>query len=276
MRRKFRQPRGSTALQFPREREHLAQHRIGQQAPVDRSTGLHADGGRDVRDLRGESGLVAVDADPGDDIVHRPRLRLDGKLRQDAAELSAVVDEIVCPLDADVEPCRLQDRAADGDGGHRREVHDLLRQQAGAEHDAEIKSARLGGEAAPAAALAGGLPLGQDARPGGTAVGGQLPRDGIRRGDFLIDMDVCAGIPGDDRGIQPVGQGSEAITPARGSLDGVALLPELVDGLPDRRAADAQGAAHLLAGDGCGCRVQHIQNFIFCHCKIILAFSMDL
>ena len=29
-------------------------------------------------------------------------------------------------------------------------------------------------------------------------VGGQLPRDGIRRGDFLIDMDVCAGIPGDD------------------------------------------------------------------------------
>lgn len=111
-------------------------------------------------------------------------------------------------------------------------MHDLLRQQAGAEHDAEIKSARLGSEAAPAAALAGGLPLGQDARPGGTAIGRQLPRDGIRRGDFLIDMDVCAGIPGDDRGVQPVGQGSEAITPARGGLDGIALLPELVDGLP--------------------------------------------
>ena len=151
----------------------------------------------------------------------------------------------------------VQNRAADGDGGHRREVHDLLRQQAGAEHDAEIEPARLGSEAAPAAALAGGLPLGQDARPGGTAIGGQLPRDGIRRGDFLIDMDVCAGIPGDDGGVQPVGQGSEAITPARGGLDGVALLPELVDGLPDRRTADAEGPAHLLAGDGHGGGAEH-------------------
>ena len=106
----------------------------------------------DVRDLRGEGGLVAVDADPGDDIVHRPRLRLDGQLGQDAAELSAVVDEIVCPLDTDVQPRCFQNRAADGDGGHRREVHDLLRQQAGAEHDAEIEPARLGSEAAPAAA----------------------------------------------------------------------------------------------------------------------------
>ena len=49
--------------------------------------------------------------------------------------------------------------------------------------------------------------------------------------------------------------GHESIV-AEGPCKGVSL-PELIDRLPDRRAAHAEGAAHLLAGDRPLCRAEN-------------------
>ena len=51
------------------------------------------------------------------------------------------------------------------------------------------------------------------------------------------------------RGVQPVGPGGQRIAAARRGLDRIALLPQLVDGLPDSRARHAELFADLLAGD---------------------------
>ena len=51
------------------------------------------------------------------------------------------------------------------------------------------------------------------------------------------------------RGVQPVGPGGQRIAAARRGLDRIALLPQLVDGLPDSRTRHAELFADLLAGD---------------------------
>lgn len=50
--------------------------------------------------------------------------------------------------------------------------------------------------------------------------------------------------------IEPVWNGCERIAALRRGVDPIALLPQLVDGLPDGGAGHAEGLADALAGDG--------------------------
>ena len=76
-----------------------------------------------------------------------------------------------------------------------------------------------------------------------------------------------------NRRIEPVRPRGQGIAAARRGLDRIALLPQLVDGLPDGGAGHAEGLADALAGDRLLRVQQHGENFFFQHDKYPLDFS---
>ena len=142
------------------KRIELLDHRRGQLRARNEPARLAQDGRCDLRDLADEVllALADVEADARHDVLELAGLTLDAQLGQNAAELSAVQDEIVCPLDLRVRPRHAVDRAAHRNGDETRERHQLRRRKLRAQQDRQVNAlARRALKAAAAAAASARL-----------------------------------------------------------------------------------------------------------------------
>lgn len=146
-------------------------------------------------------------------------------------------------------------RPCGGNRDHGREVHERLRLCVRAQDHAEIQAARRGDEGTAPAAPSGGLAAGQDGRAvrrslGGEALAGVVRRihagHGSRQCLPRVSRQMCT----HERRIEPFGHERERIAALRRGVNSIALLPQLVDGLPDGGPGHAEGLADALAGDG--------------------------
>ena len=236
--------------------------------------------GRHGADLRRQVDAGAVDADANDGVVDLARFGLDADLGEDAAELFPAEHKIVRPFDIGIHAADREDRPCGGDRSHGREVHEGFRLCVRAQDHAEIQTARRGDEGAAPAALSCGLAAGQNDGAvrrtlGGKALAGVVR--GIHAGHGCHQrLPRMAGQVCTHKGrIEPVWNGCERIAALGRGVDPIALLPQLVDGLPDGGAGHAEGLADALAGDRLLRIQQHGENFFFQHDKYPLDFSFS-
>ena len=178
--------------------------------------------------------LAALDVGPG--------------FRQDAADLLAVIIEVIDPLDAQVQPAEPLHNPADG---HRRADGDGLRLghgQAGPQHQREINAfPRRALEPPPQPAPARRLLTCQHHRAVGRTLEGQ--RLGRAVGAFQLVVEVDGGV------VLPHRLGAEGvaarqpIAPPGGGFQRVALSRQCGGSLMDSSAAHTQLPGQLLAGD---------------------------
>ena len=204
--------------------------------------------GRHGADLRRQVDAGAVDADANDGVVDLARFGLDADLGEDAAELFPAEHKIVRPFDIGIHAADREDRPCGGDRGHGREVHEGFRLCVRAQDHAEIQTARRGNEGTAPAALSCGLAAGQNDGAvrrtlGGKALAGVVR--GIHAGHGCHQrLPRMAGQVSTHKGrIEPVWNGCERIAALRRGVDPIALLPQLVDGLPDGGTGHAEGLA---------------------------------
>ena len=91
--------------------------------------------GRLVGDLIGEGRLVDVDADTRDDVFHRVKFR--AHFGEDADKLLFAEDDIVRPLDFQIQSRVVAQRLTDCKSRQRRDIHHILRRHARTQQNGE-------------------------------------------------------------------------------------------------------------------------------------------
>ena len=221
--------------------------------------------------------LGDIDADADDRAIDGAAFGIAGELGEDAADLAAVEDDIIGPLDGRGQAMLLQHLADSQPGAAGKQT-----ERGGVEIRAEkireinpLPGRR--GKAAAQAAVAVGLAIRQHNSAGGRALQGQLHPAGIGRIGLLVAND----------GLSPalrqvllqqflchaIRQGGKAVAQPGDRFDGIALLPQAAGGLPHRGAADAQPDGKLLPGVVLGTVLPQLPQQLggqisFCHDEV--------
>ena len=215
-------------------------------------------------------GLVHIDANAGDNVLKGGSLSLNGHLRQNTADLAAVHDDVVGPLDLRTNPGSFFNAVADGDSHVGSQIHRLGRGEVGPEQDRIVDTlAFRGGKAPPQPAPAPGLLI----RHGGGAVGqiARLPLQivvgGVNCGkDFQVPGHVADAQIGQDLTLcQPIRGREQLIAPVGDGVNFIPLLPETLHCLGDGCPADAQLAAHLGPGEVALGLIQKGEDLLLAH-----------
>ena len=200
--------------------------------------------------------------------VQLAALKFHAGLAEYAADLAVVDEQVVDPLDLDVHVRQRLDGPGHGHSGHAGDHHGPLGQQLRPQHIGDVHPGVLRREEGPAhAALAAGLGLRDHQVAVGRAGGGDGLCAGVGGIQRVVDLHPRAeGLrpqpAADLRLANPVGGGQQPVAPVGDGLDLIALAAQLLDGLPDGIAADAQSARQALAGDGLLLGHQGLQNII--------------
>ena len=231
-------------------------HRPGRLRPAGCSPQGLGQGDRHRGHLRAEVGLrlAHVEAQAHHHVAQGGGLRLQLQLGEDAAQLAAVQDHVVGPLDVGADAAQRLHRVAHRHRRPRRQGGHLLQAARRPQQGGQVQPLpRRGQEGAAPAAPAPGLLPGDHHQPVGHGVHRpalDLVVGGVHRlqADQLLPHPAAGHrrrqLPGGEqirRALQPV-------APPGGGGDGVPLPPQGLDGLPDRRPAHPQGLAHGLPG----------------------------
>lgn len=252
----------------------FAQHGAEQLRPLD-VTVRHSllDGSDTAAQLRRKSGLgvADVDADADDHLFQQTGFQTCPALGQNAAELPAVQEQVIHPLDAHLCPVQIVNSTCHSDGGARRQERRIPKGQVGTEDQREIQSGtRRRTERPPLSAASGSLAVRRHYRAAAIAAFLQkLPAVGVggvqlRKHKQLLPQ--CAGVQILPHRLlcQQVGIGHQPVSDALAGLNGIALLLQCTHGFPHGVAAHAQMRCQHLAGTKltlCLCQILRCRIF---------------